>query len=317
MKRVLVADDNLAARKSIQQVLEMAGIEVVSVGNGELALARIDDVAPQMVLLDAIMPGRSGYEICAEIKAHPSHGRLPVLLVTSDFETYDEERAARARADGHLVKPLDAHAIAILRDVWTKYAPEAAEQMAPATVGLAGFAAPGREADGTDTTGVDPYATTVVPALEAEDDEDAEEDSARASAPGGARGAALPDVAVEGLGGGTGTRARAVSVLAAATTEDLDPDLARDAEESMVRSALAAGIRSVPSGDLCVVRGACFACREPLAAGDVVCIACGTSVLMTLDEAAAFQRSLGPRCPDCAQPVVAADIFCISCGAVL
>ena len=53
MQRVLLADDSVAARKSIEQVLEMAGIEVVSVGNGDLALARLDDVRPHMVLLDA------------------------------------------------------------------------------------------------------------------------------------------------------------------------------------------------------------------------------------------------------------------------
>jgi CheY-like chemotaxis protein len=312
MKRVLVADDNLAARKSIQQVLEMAGIEVVSVGNGELALARLDDVAPQMVLLDAIMPGRSGYEICAEIKEHPAHGKLPVLLITSDFEAFDEARAARARADGHLVKPLDAQAIGVMREVWTRYAPEAAQQMAPSSVGIATFT----PADETDTTGVDPYATTVVPALQDAEEAAGEDESpalAAAAAPSG-WSAAIPDVAVDRLGSRAVTRGREPGVLAAPTTENLDGDLARDAEESMARSAHAAAVRLVPSGELCVVQGVCPVCREYLSTGDVVCVTCGTSALLTLEEAAALQKKQGPRCPECNQLVVAGDIFCISCG---
>lgn len=317
MKRVLVADDNLAARKSIQQVLEMAGIEVVSVGNGDLALTRLDDVSPQMVLLDAIMPGRSGYEICAEIKDHPAHGRLPVLLITSDFEAFDEDRAARARADGHLVKPLDAQAIGVMRDVWTRYAPEAAESMAPSSVGIADFVV----ADGTNTSGVDPYATTIVPALEADDESSSGSGESPAivitATPGSTWSAALPDVAVESLGSSQAVaRTREADVVAAPTTENLDPDLARDAEESMVRSAHAhaAAVRLVPSGELCMVQGVCPTCREPLSAGDVVCVTCGTSALLTLEEAAALQKRYGPRCPECSQPIVSGDIFCVSCG---
>ncbi len=74
MKRVLLADDSVAARKSIQTVLEVAGIEVVAVGNGDLALSRLAEVAPELVLIDAIMPGaqrlrsmrrdQSGSRIC-------------------------------------------------------------------------------------------------------------------------------------------------------------------------------------------------------------------------------------------------------------
>jgi CheY-like chemotaxis protein len=313
MKRVLVADDNLAARKSIQQVLEMAGIEVVSVGNGDLALTRIDDVSPQMVLLDAIMPGRSGYEICAEIKEHPSHGKLPVLLITSDFEAFDEDRAARARADGHLVKPLDVQAIAVMREVWTRYAPEAAERIAPSSVGITEF-------DGTNTSGVDPYATTIVPALDADEADTPESIVVEAPAlaagasPAHVRSAALPDVAVDSLGAQIAQRPRDADVVAAPTTENLDADLARGAEESMVRSAHAGAVRLVPSGELCVVQGVCPACREPLAAGDVVCVTCGSSALLTLEEAAELQKRFGPRCPECNQPIVSGDIFCVSCG---
>src|SRR4051812_17866911 len=123
MKRVLLADDSVAARKSIQTVLEVAGIDVVAVGNGDLALSRLAEVAPEMVLIDAIMPGRSGYEVCAEIKADPAYATVPVLLITSEFEPFDEGLAASSKADGHLIKPLDINAISVMRDVWARFAP--------------------------------------------------------------------------------------------------------------------------------------------------------------------------------------------------
>jgi hypothetical protein len=173
------------------------------------------------------------------------------------------------------------------------------------------------EFDGTSTSGVDPYATTIVPALES-DAEDTEKPAppalAATAASGQVRSAALPDVAVESLGDQVGRRPRESDVVAAPTTENLDADLARDAEESMVRSAHAAAVRLVPSGELCVVQGVCPTCREPLSAGDVVCVTCGTSALLTLEEAAELQRSFGPRCPECSQPIVSGDIFCVSCG---
>jgi len=128
MKRVLLADDSVAARKSIQTVLEVAGIDVVAVGNGDLAFSRLGEVAPEMVLIDAIMPGRTGYEVCAAIKADPTFAHIPVLLITSEFEPYDEALAATSKADGHLIKPLDVDAISVMREVWARFAPGEAER---------------------------------------------------------------------------------------------------------------------------------------------------------------------------------------------
>src|SRR5262249_40177261 len=64
-----------------------------------------------IVLADVVMPGKSGYDVCAALKADPALAHIPVLLLTGTFETFDEDRAARVGADGHITKPFEAQAL--------------------------------------------------------------------------------------------------------------------------------------------------------------------------------------------------------------
>ena len=76
-------------------------------GNGRLALERLPEVRPDIVLCDIIMPEKDGYEVCEQIKSNPASSHLPVLLLTGAFEPFDQERAARAGYDGSLAKPFE------------------------------------------------------------------------------------------------------------------------------------------------------------------------------------------------------------------
>src|SRR5262249_25590450 len=78
---------------------------------GGAAMQTVASSSPDIALLDVIMPERSGYEICAEIKKHPSMSWMPVLLLTGAFEPYDEKRAREAGADGHMTKPFESRAL--------------------------------------------------------------------------------------------------------------------------------------------------------------------------------------------------------------
>jgi CheY-like chemotaxis protein len=81
-------------------------VRVVSVGNGSDALAKFDDLRPDVVLADVHMPGADGYEVCeAARRALPG---VPVLLLVGTFEVFDPERASAAGAAGHLKKPFDS-----------------------------------------------------------------------------------------------------------------------------------------------------------------------------------------------------------------
>lgn len=103
--RVLIADDSLKAQKQLGQLLQEAGIEVVTVSNGEHAVRKLASVQPDLVLADIFMPVRSGYEVCEYVKNNEATVNVPVLLLASKLEPFDEKEAQRVGADGKLEKP--------------------------------------------------------------------------------------------------------------------------------------------------------------------------------------------------------------------
>jgi CheY-like chemotaxis protein len=106
-KKILLADDSITIQKVIELTFSDEDFDVVAVGNGRLALERLSEVRPDIVLCDIIMPERDGYEVCEQIKSNPAWSHVPVLLLTGAFEPFDQERATRAGFDGSLAKPFE------------------------------------------------------------------------------------------------------------------------------------------------------------------------------------------------------------------
>jgi CheY-like chemotaxis protein len=106
-KKILLADDSITIQKVIELTFSDEDFEVVTVGNGRLAIERVQDVRPDLVLCDIIMPEKDGYEVCDFIKKNPALSRTPVLLLTGAFEPFDQERATRVGCDGFLAKPFE------------------------------------------------------------------------------------------------------------------------------------------------------------------------------------------------------------------
>ena len=106
-KKILLADDSITIQKVIELTFSDEDFEVVTVGNGRLALEKLADTRPDMVLCDIMMPEKDGYEVCERIKQNPETAHIPVLLLTGAFEPFDQERAARAGSDGFLAKPFE------------------------------------------------------------------------------------------------------------------------------------------------------------------------------------------------------------------
>ena len=105
---VLVADDSPTIQKRAVGILKGEGFEVETVSNGVAAIKRLTVLHPMVVLADVSMPGRDGYEVCDFIKKSTEFSHVPVLLVASDMEPYDDARGAEVRADGIIKKPFEA-----------------------------------------------------------------------------------------------------------------------------------------------------------------------------------------------------------------
>jgi CheY-like chemotaxis protein len=82
MALVLVADDNERIREVITRVLQRAGHTVIAESDGESAWERVRECGPDLVLIDGVMPGMSGFEVCERIHADPATANIPVIVVS-------------------------------------------------------------------------------------------------------------------------------------------------------------------------------------------------------------------------------------------
>ena len=111
MSRILLVDDSPYAQRMGERILSDEGYEVVTVSNADSALIRLEDADPDVVVADAVMPGRTGYDICQYLKMSPRHRHVRVILTSGAQEPIDEARAQLVQADGALVKPFEASAL--------------------------------------------------------------------------------------------------------------------------------------------------------------------------------------------------------------
>jgi len=137
-KKILLADDSITIQKVIELTFSDEDFDVVTVGNGRLALEKLGEVRPDIVLCDIIMPEKDGYEVCEQIKKSAAYSHVPVLLLTGAFEPFDQERAARAGYDGSLAKPFEPETlIAKVRDLLARAPQRAAVPPPPPVVPFA------------------------------------------------------------------------------------------------------------------------------------------------------------------------------------
>src|ERR687885_911300 len=105
---ILVVDDNHDNAEIIRQYLEARGYPVTVAHDGDEALALFERVRPALVLLDVMMPGRDGWEVCRLMKQHPVLGRSTrVIMVTALGEWEDKREALQTGADDYVEKPFD------------------------------------------------------------------------------------------------------------------------------------------------------------------------------------------------------------------
>jgi CheY-like chemotaxis protein len=105
MSRILLADDSPHAQRMGERILRDEGHEVITVSDGLVAMLRLKDAQPDLIIADISMPEVTGYELCEYVK---SNGGAPVFLTAGAVEPVDEGEVSRVRADGLLKKPFEA-----------------------------------------------------------------------------------------------------------------------------------------------------------------------------------------------------------------
>ena len=105
---ILVVDDNEDNANIIRDYLEPRGYQIGVAYNGDEAMTLFESMKPSLVLLDVMMPGRDGWQVCREMKAHPTLGRnIRVIMVTALQDWMDKRQAIETGADDFVEKPFE------------------------------------------------------------------------------------------------------------------------------------------------------------------------------------------------------------------
>ncbi len=104
---LLIVDDNRENRELLAVVLTCEGFACVTAASGAKALAAVAEQAPDLILLDVMMPGMDGYQVTAALKGDPATRNIPIIMVTAMADFSAKERARSAGVEDILATPID------------------------------------------------------------------------------------------------------------------------------------------------------------------------------------------------------------------
>jgi len=106
-KKILVVDDEPAIARLVRMSLSMEGFEVREAKDGEQALAMLAEWTPDLVVLDVMMPGMTGYDVCARLKKDSRALAVKVVFLTARGNSGDAQQGFAVGADDYMIKPFD------------------------------------------------------------------------------------------------------------------------------------------------------------------------------------------------------------------
>jgi len=108
-KKIMLVDDETELRDLVVMRLKSFGYEVCAAANGDEAMILLDDIIPDLILLDVMMPGKDGYEICNEIKTNEKTSHVPIILFTAKPEQKEKLKSNYdfMAADDYILKPFE------------------------------------------------------------------------------------------------------------------------------------------------------------------------------------------------------------------
>jgi len=108
MAKILVVDDDTKIQMVVKIMLQKSGYEVRCVSSGLEAFQALAEYRPDLILLDVMMPGMDGYEVCRKLKADEKAKTIPVIMLTALGMGEDFEKALQNGADWYIVKPFNS-----------------------------------------------------------------------------------------------------------------------------------------------------------------------------------------------------------------
>jgi DNA-binding response OmpR family regulator len=124
---VLIVEDDPDARKVLSLILKLDGYQVHTASGGQEAIEALADLVPDLLLLDVMMPGMDGYQVCEWVRANPAVALVPVVMLSGKADPESVARGMEVGADEYLAKPITPSKLTTqLRTVLERTAPRQA-----------------------------------------------------------------------------------------------------------------------------------------------------------------------------------------------
>ena len=107
MSTVLVVDDSMTDMQILTRCLQQGGLDVLTANSGEEALTKLNSQKPDIIILDVVLPGCSGFEVCREIKDAAATSNIPIVICSTKGGEMDKFWGMKQGADAYLAKPID------------------------------------------------------------------------------------------------------------------------------------------------------------------------------------------------------------------
>jgi twitching motility two-component system response regulator PilH len=107
MSKILLVEDNEIQAETITRCLEKQGLNVFRVGSGEEAQLRLKQQKPSLIVLDVILPGQSGFELCRKLKGNPETKEIPIIICSTKDTEIDKTWGEMSGANAYVTKPID------------------------------------------------------------------------------------------------------------------------------------------------------------------------------------------------------------------
>ncbi len=106
-KKILIIEDDPIASRLVDYSLRREGYQVITASNGVTGMRRVTEEKPDLIILDVMLPGMDGFEICHRLRSNPSTTVLPILMCSAKAHEIDRNTGVKVGADDYLAKPAD------------------------------------------------------------------------------------------------------------------------------------------------------------------------------------------------------------------
>ena len=107
MHKILVVDDSPTIRKAVTNLLDGRGYQIMTASDGEEALHKVTQEHPHLILLDVVLPGANGFQVCRQLKTNEATKDIKIILVTSKGQKTDRFWGLKQGADAYITKPFE------------------------------------------------------------------------------------------------------------------------------------------------------------------------------------------------------------------